>query len=482
MEAAAAAPPEPSPLASRLLPRLSSSAFATNLYSCSPIWYGIFAVIFVLGPSTMTMSLTQKLYTDQFGQDAYWLTTLGQIGCSLLCTPGQAYYGYLSQPHRWGRKRVLLFVSLLGLIPTASLIVTTNAYYNLSIKLAVACLGADSNGGGLLLVLLAWTTDWCKPDDKAKYFSILVGCLFGTVAFTPFVPKIVGIHTPHSIFVLSAGASLASLACVALVFPKAVPGLEDATPTMASRQFSMSGGFAQGAASAPPEQQTTRPTAARNFRASLAYLFGPRREATLVYLILNFCDTAAMGSIFIFLLKERHFTVDDMNLLMCVVGVFGFFIQSLGVPALRTCGTRTEALLTVGVGAMCLHFAVYAFVANKLLIIALEPLGALGYVAPIAGLALVSGSADTDAIPRDQGSLIGVLSACKVVASCVGPLLLALCNSTYKYYPYPINWPGFGFSVLVVLLFVALLLSIKLLRHKEQPSCRSDQTHEHVHS
>jgi len=108
------------------------------------------------------------------------------------------------------------------------------------------------------------------------------------------------------------------------------------------------------------------------------------------------------------------------------------------------------------------HFGIYAFVANKIVILALEPIGAVGYVASIAIMAIISGTSES-AGPKDQGTLLGTLNGLKMLASVVGPFLLAAFNTNYKTFPAPLNWPGVGFAFLAIVMVPAFIMSGTLL-------------------
>lgn len=416
----------------------SGSCFA------SPIWYAVMATTITVAPMAMTLSIISQLQKDQFGNDAYWIANISMILQSLASAPCLALCGYLSQPHRYGRKNVMLTLLCISIISSVTPVITQNAYIIVGVQTGLAFAGIDKNSSTVLMLLMAWCTDWCRPEDKTKYFAIVLGSVFAAIALSPFVPRLFGIEDTEGIFMCSAAVRLAAPLVFALIFPK---------------QMSMS-----QAPQSPvtPAASLGVKNACQHICSSAKYLFTRQFTPTVLYLMVNFTDAASNDSCTLFLMKERHFEVADTNIMVMMAGAFGFFLICIGVPALTACGVKPQTMLLVAVCSMSLHFAVYAFVLNKTAILALEPLSSLGYVALIAATAIVSGESDDAELPRDQGTLMGVFNAMKLIASCVGPLLLASMISAYKSFPVPFNFSGIGFVVLSMIMLVGVGMGLHL--------------------
>lgn len=451
--------------------RLSTSVsrafgdYEGNLF-VSPMWYGIFANLFETGPKGMTLALTSKLFKEQFGDNAYWLTTGSMILQAILSVPGIALAGYLSQPHRFGRKAVMLYLCLISTLINAVPAMTSNAYIILYVQTAGALVGCDKMNSGMFITVISWCTDWCRPKDKALYFAIFQGCLFGTVSISPHIPAFVGIPSSHqhTVFLLSAVTKILGPLFIIGIFPRSVPGASGPpSPSAMHRRFSMSP--TNTAPTPEPENNSDEHGSKKTLRhvgKSLKYIFGTHFVATMVYILINFCDSAVQDSVALFLMKERHLSVDDLNMLITIIGLGGFGLQTIGVPIFAKCGMSPQVLLVIGVVAMVGHFAIYAWIPDKEYLIALEPLGSLGYVAVIAAMAIVSGASEEEEIPRDQGTLLGVLSGLKLLASCVGPLLLAGLTTNWQQLPAPFNWAGVGFALLAAIMLIACAMAFQL--------------------
>lgn len=479
------APPgaeSPSPeLPTPILRRSSISRYFgayAGSFVCSPVWYGIGVMFLELLPAGMTLSAVIKLQTDQFGQDSYWIVNNSKMLQSVLSLPAVALCGYLSQPHRFGRKRVLLCLACFSTVLNAIPVITLNAYVITLAQTVMSCLGccSGSAANALFPIVIAWTTDWCKPENKMSYFGIIMGAMFGGISIGPILPALLHIQTPSGIFMLAATMKLAGPMCIALLFPASVPSLGPITPSSLARRFSASPRFLS--TPEPAESRLaggSRKKMCKHICSSLAYMFKSHPSATLIYSMVSFCDTAVQDSVAVFLTRERGFTQDDLNALISVIGMSGFVAQCFVMPVVNACGAEPCVVLLIAVLAMVAHFCCYAFLSNKLLLILSEPAGALGYAAIISATTIISGESKEDEPPRDQGTLMGSLAGLKTLASIVGPLVLAGSTSNWKRFPKPLDWPGVGFAflalVMVLATFLAMLLCCKRIRRKSSLTC-----------
>merc|ERR1719375_1558459 len=73
--------------------------------------HGVVLTMLVTVPRGLTLASLTTLTTDQMGDNAYWFKNVASVVQTLLPVPALAATGYLSQPERQGRRRVLLILS-----------------------------------------------------------------------------------------------------------------------------------------------------------------------------------------------------------------------------------------------------------------------------------------------------------------------------------------------------------------------------------
>jgi len=421
----------------------------------SPLWYGIVALVLDLLPKGMTAIVQLTLYKEQFGNEVYWISTGSQIVQSLLGAPALAWLGYLSQPQRLGRRHVILLSIVASTVSTAVPALTKNAYIIISTQTLLALVGAGQMSSGLSSVISAWTTDWCPPFEKAKYFGITQGAMFGTFAVAPLLGGALQWLTGLDIFVAAFALKLLGPLYVLLLFPRdLVRGTEALTPTNMQQASSMASGQRSSFMVCKAMKQTM---------AAIKFLWSHHFAVSCCYMMINFTDAAVQDTIMLFLVKERHFKQHQVSLVIAVIGIAGCGIQCLGFPAAQKIGIPMEPLLLLSIVCMVAHFAFYSFVTDPMMIIFLEPIGAFGYVATVASMAITSGlGPSTAADAHDQGTLLGVLGGLRMIASCVGPLLIASLNTYWQSFPYPFHWAGVGFGCQALIMLPAVMLSAKL--------------------
>eukprot|EP00929_Paragymnodinium_shiwhaense_P093988 TRINITY_DN5433_c0_g3_i1.p1 TRINITY_DN5433_c0_g3~~TRINITY_DN5433_c0_g3_i1.p1 ORF type:complete len:513 (-),score=80.99 TRINITY_DN5433_c0_g3_i1:165-1703(-) len=426
----------------------------------SPVWYALAVMACDFVPKVMTLVPQVVLCTDQFGEHAYWYNTASQVLQSLLSAPAIAYAGYLSQPHRWGRKAVAMYLVLMSSISMGVLLVTEDAYTILGFQLLLAILGAPSMNLGLITVMTAWVTDWCKAEDKLKYFAVLQGSLFGMMAVAPMVTNAIRQTTDlHGLFFAANLLKLSGPFFLVFLFPS-FGSLEPLTPASLRRMFTASNldNIPEGDEEAAPS--TTKKTMREVVRA-LKHLYDHHFWETGVYLILNFSDMAVQDIIATFLQKERGMTEAQLGGVIALMGACGFFFQTIGVPVAARFDVNMKALLTVSTVATILHFLSYAVFTQASWLVASTPLGSFGAVALIAAQTLISG-VDKEGRHKDQGTLFGTLSGLRMVASCTGPIITAALASNWQTFDPPFNFAGISFAVLVVVTLPALAMALVL--------------------
>merc|ERR1711957_430879 len=192
--------------------------------------------------------------------------------------------------------------------------ITYNAY---AITAVQTLLGICGSYSALLVIFNAWITDWCKPESKFMYFSILLGAFMGGMSLGPHVPKVLGVEG-YSIFRLAAYMKVLSPVFVLLVFPSRVPCCEDDSEEALTRRFSARQLLA------PPAEADAAPVNCcgmgliswcQRARESLSYLCRHHLSATIIYVVMNFTETASQDCISMFLMKERGFVMADLNVL-----------------------------------------------------------------------------------------------------------------------------------------------------------------------
>merc|ERR1719188_2638570 len=60
-----------------------------------------------------------------------------------------------------------------------------NAYLITASNIVLSIFGQGMQNFALLAVMCSWTTDWCAPKEKVKYFCVLMGAAFGAMELGP---------------------------------------------------------------------------------------------------------------------------------------------------------------------------------------------------------------------------------------------------------------------------------------------------------
>lgn len=194
--------------------------------------------------------------------------------------------------------------------------------------------------------------------------------------------------------------------------------------------------------------------------ASVNYLFKYHFVAVFCYCVVNFTDVAASDNGNIFLQKERGFTRQQTQLCTAMLGLGGWLMQCVFVPLLTFCKFDEYLLLTIGTSFTFLHIGAYAYLTDPGMFMALEPFGCFPHVVTLTVASIVSGArTDCDSGPRDQGTLLGTLTALKMIASSVSPFVLEYFTKSWRSFSGVMHDPGFGFALMAVLLVPAILAS-----------------------
>lgn len=438
---------------------------------CSPLWHGVALVLFTLTPLCMIMSELTEIYKDGFGDEAYWASNIANMMNSLVSAPALALAGHYSQPHRIGRKLVLLINAMFFVAFFGVCCLTRNAYV---IATMYVFLGIGGGLNGVVTVIFAWVTDWAEPEAKTKYFAIIQGFAFAAVTLGPMIAIVVketaGDAYATVLFGVALGLSFASPLYILLCFPKnTLPvGVEEVDTPALRRRFSMNPSPPSSPQAGPAEPTEGLVKVARDMRKTTTWLFRQYAAVTITYIVVNFADTALQSNALLYLNKERHFDQVSLNTLVFMLGITSFVVQCVGVPVASDCGVSQYTMLVVSVLATVAHIGVYAGVTEHTTLILLEPLGSFAYIISISATGIVSGVPSLGGEPaRDQGTLLGVLSGFKTLATCVSPVLLAATTTHWRDFPAPFNVAGIGFWILVVLMVPAVpLASLAWIQHR----------------
>jgi len=449
---------------------------------CSPLWHGVAIILLTLTPLCMVMSELTNIYKDGFGEWAYWGNNIANLLNAVVSAPALALAGHFSQPHRFGRRAILL-ANALFFCGFFLCCLTMNAY---TISFAYVGLGLFGGLNGSITVIFAWITDWAEPEAKVKYFAIVQGFAFAAVTAGPFIAIVVkeafGDQYAPVLFRIALGSSLASPLYILAVFPKtSFPDgvIPDDTPSL-RRRFSMNPSPRSSPQDGPSEESREGVVkVARDMKKMTQWMFKQYPAVATTYIITNFADTALQSNALLYLNEERGFDQVSLNTLIFALGFTSFFVQCFGVPVATHCGISQYCLLFVSVLATIAHIGVYAGVTVHAVIILLEPLGAFAYIISIAGTGIISGVPSLGGVPvKDQGTLLGVLTAFKTLATCVSPILLAATTTHWRQFPSPFNVAGIGFWILVVLMLPAVPLATwAWVRNSRRPlteSCCED--------
>lgn len=446
---------------------------------CSPIWYGAAAVFCNVVCNVMLMGYISTVVGEQLGDSALLCNNIAYVICSVFSLYVCPAYGYISQPHRCGRKWILILISLLNIVYVAGVVFSNSAVWILVSKVLVGMLGGGFPSPSHLATVKAWATDWVPSHQKAIAFGFVSGSLTGGMLVGGLLASR---NQSHDLTLYIAfGISVANPIILALVFPSSVsrgataaamshdapgeiqeelngPRDVDIQPRAIQRRFTIRLTRADGT----DDQEVGRVAKAyRDTMFVIHFLFElPQRWAFIVFILMGLMDTGVHDSFMLFLRSERGFTENDLNHLPVIAGCTGIFTQFLLVPLLQTCGFTLSFMMILGSLSGIGSCLVFAFVTDKGLILAFaQPLCSAGYVAVVASLATISKVGGPAA--QNQGLLIGVATGVETLMAAPGPLGLAVILRNYESLPQPFNFAGFGFVICAVILLPAVWCSFR---------------------
>jgi len=418
-------------------------------HHCCLFLHGVVIILMCTVPIGLQMIELTRFQKQQLGDSAYYVSNAAAVAQSLLSAVGLTVLGYMSQPHRVGRKRLMLFLTLLASGYSAVPIFTHNVWM---IILAKTILQVFGGLYCVLNIIIAWTTDWCAPESKVKFFAVYSGAVFGGGALgTSIASTVLSSLGTMGLFTCAFCIQLACPIYIVIAFPGPWKRTLDvaASPSMSMPTL-------RSAAWRANAQKVMR-----DARGAIRYLWRAHHLVFMCYLMVSFVDTAVGDQAVLFLAKELHFAGYEQNLVITILGVSSIIVQCIVVPCATNCGLSQYMMFCIGVLATWGHVAVYAVATNPSTFYILEPLGAFACMATACASGILSGLPSTGVEPPDdQGILFGALNALKIIASSVSPIVSAALTSSWREFPFPLDVPGLGFCALCLLMAPAIPMSI----------------------
>jgi len=382
---------------------------------------------FSIATSMFAYSTEVDIIRTHITADQVYYVTVGVgVLASTLSVPFSVLCGFFSEPERCGRKTVILSLAILTAVVSGLAVKWPNQVWFVlllrCVKLATMAVNPQ--------LLLAWLTDNCTLEKKVSYFVVLTAFYSGGAAVSVTVSGTLKRHYQWSDqYMLFVSLCLAICSCFycALFFPRSVAP----TRSVIARRRS---GLATSHA----------------VRSSLTYILRWHPSVVLVQCALQFTSAGTVDSLALFLEKARGFQPEDVSMEMATVTWTGLALQSVIVPATRLIGLRLSSEVLLAVAACCavVHMLSMGLLTDKVMIIALAPIGAMGSLGTAAASAIVSGEYRSH---EDQGTLLGVFGALSSAAAAVGPVATApLLTAASHWNSYAMGMPYVGLAVLML--------------------------------
>lgn len=387
---------------------------ATGIFN-TPLWRALLPLSFSLVVFGLNGAIYTTLATAQLGRHVYSAINGVDTVVSLITFTTSGIVGELSQPSRFGRKAMLMYVSVADTIPIALLHLTKDYTLFLKVRFVMAFVGISRATEGLSMhpIIVSWITDWATEEQKLSMYSTLLGGIFVFYAIGPLI----------SGTLLHAGAVTTDALLFATLIIKALQPLfvfflfpSDLETRQLAKQ---------------PERQIVseedgQPASLHKVQwKAWRYLLKEHFEVVVVSLLLTIVGKAFQKNFPIYLAKELHLETHQVFYLIgtgCVLAIVG---QLAVVPRVRLrCRPSPSTLLSASVSAQLVHLGVLAAAESATLMYVTGFLPAIILMADPVVQSAVASSGDHGGL--SQGVKQGALSGMRIAASSIGPLSYSL--------------------------------------------------------
>lgn len=284
-------------------------------------------------------------------------------------------------------------------------------------------------------VASAYVADLTAPEQRARSFG-LMGAAWGMgFVVGPAIGGLLGDANPRLPFFVAAGLAAANVVYGYFVLPESLASA-NRRPFVLARANPI-GAFLQ----------------MRKYPLVFGLLV-----ALFLYHIAHDANPATWTYV---TMAKFSWTPRDVGLSMSFVGVCAALVQGLAVgPLVKRLGER-RAMLT-GFALFAISFLGYAFAtAGWMMYFWIVPF-AFGTIASVAATALMS-----QQVPANQqGELQGAVSSLRSITACIAPPLMTGLFSYFTSAAAPVQFPGASFFAASLLTFFALLMVLRVLRHR----------------
>ncbi|CEM15826.1 unnamed protein product [Vitrella brassicaformis CCMP3155] len=436
----------------------------------TPFWYGVIGLLCCFCPLFMAISCIVDVTTDTFGPDVYMVNASVDLMCGLVGPLAISVVGNMSQPSKFGRKKMLVFISAVKTVPLIATALTGSGYGWIMGSIFM-CVFAAREPGGLEPILQAWITDWASEREKMSILGVQSGILsacFVTFSLLAGVLLRRGIVTSMQLMQGAAVFSCLGPLYFAFVFPTKIhrERMPDGVPVPHLPRM-RSGQSLANMNSVTILIKSMWQTSVRAFRY-LAY----KHHLLLGVAVILFGVQGATMEVQLSYMK-RQFAVTDSQLsfMLTFSGLAGTVGQLLILPIFQAFMSAYSAL-AVCVFAVFTQMVVFTQASTPLAFYVGMALGSASYISMPLIMSIIAkcqmdGSLTTSE-ERNQGSIIGGFVGIRAMVNAVGPLLIALCLSNWPLFPPPFNFPSVGFALMSCLMLVATFLACLLVFRKNQ--------------
>lgn len=421
-------------------------------------------------PFSLIMTYSLELAAKQLGQSVYFWANSVDIVTSLALFLLSSLTGELSQPERYGRKAVLIYLYVVDTLPLAGLCLTQDYRVFLVGKVFAAMLGGQVPNFAAIAVVNSWVTDWATEDQKIGVNSRIIAVVIACFAVAPLLSATLsklGVPLQGMLF-LVLFLKLMQPLFMLVVFPGTA-----ATEAAARRNRGEEEQAGESAAEKPaapgPGTHSAGPAASKErLFAAWRYLLYRHPRPLLVTLVMAAISKAFQKNQPLYLTRELGMTRDQLGLLITMSSFMSLAVQSFVVPAIsRRPGHSPHSIVLLGTAAQMAQLIVAAVARTPGLIMATCWLGSLTGAADPVLTSVMSKCSATPATPGgqsargggslscDQGLIMGAVMGLKQLCGIFGELLVALLLTSAQ--------PSYAFFALALCMLPATVVALQML-------------------
>lgn len=417
------------------------------------LWRAVLPQIFAVFPFGMCSAYYYEAATKQLGKNVYFYVNLVDVGCSFVSFILSAGIGEASQPERFGRKAVLIWLSVVDTFPVATLHLTQNYRLFLCARFCSAFLGSQLPNHAANAVVSSWITDWAIEEQKVRANSRFMGALYGAFAVAPLLGAAAAAVCSSRVLLLGTLALKLMQPLLLILF---FPGTE---ATMAVARMNRGEGQKQSCIVSRPATGLT----SRRLLQAWAFLANRHPRPLLIVSLGAIVGKAFHKNLPLYLSKELHIEKVSLGLITALSNMLTLLLQWYVLPwQSRRPGASSNLFILLGTLAECGHLLAIAASRSVEAVLAVCWLPALVSTCDPVIVSIISRCsqakvADDDSdIGRDQGLILGALSGLRTLCSCFGTLFMAAWLRSGQ--------PHLGFLIMAMLMSPTVVVAFNMYR------------------